>query len=199
MIIGLCGVIGAGKNSVGSILERDYNFTQLSFAGGVYSEVALAYGVTVEWLGDRGRKETPQPELATKHCKDANFVSIIGGDPDAPRSPREVLQKWGTEYRRTQSDSYWIDKVDRAIQASPSANFAITDVRFPNEATYIKKYKGTIVQVLRSVYIPDAATATHASEVGLAQFKPDFAISNFSTIDKLDEAVREFMNGALRR
>lgn len=199
MIIGLCGVIGAGKNSVGDILERDYNFTQLSFAGNVYKEVAQSYGVTVAWLSDRGRKETPQPELATKYCNDPDFVKIIAGDPDAPRSPREVLQKWGTEYRRSQNDNYWIDKVDQAIQSSNSADFAITDVRFPNEAVYIKKYRGIIAQVLRSVYIPDPATSTHASEVGLTLFRPDFVIKNLLTLNELDEAVKEFMHGALRR
>ena len=40
MIIGICGLIGCGKGTVGDILVDDYGFTKLSFADKLKDGVA---------------------------------------------------------------------------------------------------------------------------------------------------------------
>ncbi|MNR71653.1 hypothetical protein D3C71_22840 [compost metagenome] len=70
----------------------------------------------------------------------------------APRSPRFVLQLWGTEYRRKSKygfDSYWLDQVRAAIDAQPARSFVITDVRFKNEANFVENINGRLVRVRR--------------------------------------------------
>src|SRR6185503_18980748 len=68
-------------------------------------------------------------------------------------SPREILQKVGTELFRERlpelckniSDDIWIRSVDRQImnlRKKGLTKFVITDVRFPNELEFIKQKNG---------------------------------------------------------
>ena len=43
MIIGICGLIGCGKGTVGDILVDDYGFTKLSFADKLKDGVATVF------------------------------------------------------------------------------------------------------------------------------------------------------------
>lgn len=97
-----------------------------------------------------------------------------------PRSPRWVLQLWGTEYRRRSRyghDSYWLDKVRVLILANPQTHYVITDVRFKNEADFVEEMGGLLVRIRRLALelLEEAArragkgTALHPSETELLQ------------------------------
>jgi hypothetical protein len=141
-------------------------------------------------VSHRETKETPLAALALEHCKDAQFVEILEQSVDfasaqdrtafraQSRSPRWILQKWGTEYRRRSHygwDSYWLDQVAGVIAAYPEARFVLTDVRFPNEADYVEREGGLLVRVRRPVLealeeqarLAGTATALHPSETEL--------------------------------
>jgi hypothetical protein len=189
-LVGLLGAKGAGKDTAATLLVQKLGFIRLGFADALYREVVEAFGVTNEFVSRRETKETPLEELALLHCKDPQFVEIVErilgiatmqdrqAFRAAPRSPRWVLQQWGTEYRRRSAygwDSYWLDQVSGVIAAHPKSRFVITDVRFPNEADYVEREGGLLARVRRPVLealeeqarLAGTVTALHPSETEL--------------------------------
>jgi hypothetical protein len=207
-LIGLLGAKGAGKDTAATLLIERLGFVRTSFADSLYREVAEAFGVTVDFLSRRETKETPLPELALALCKDPQFVEVAAGRRQTkwdwlriwpfssyrrflakPQSPRWILQLWGTEYRRRSRfghDLYWLDQVKARIAASPQTRFVITDVRFSNEADFVKEEGGLLGRVRRlSLEALEAqarssgtATALHPSETELLTREVDFDLIN---------------------
>jgi hypothetical protein len=191
-IIGLMGAKGAGKDTAASFLLKERGFQRIGFADKLYREAAEAFGVPVEFLGDRTKvqtptgpvemKEYPQPELALENCRDPAFAQCALEELVAknvtmqvPLSPRVVMQLWGTEYRRKRGvDSYWLDIVKAALDAAPGQNFVITDVRFPNEHAFVRNEGGDNLRV-RNLAVEAQeesnrsknGTAAHASETSV--------------------------------
>lgn len=158
MLIGVLGQKGHGKDTVAAF-AGSLGYRRLAFADKLYEEVASAYGVTVQFLQDRGTKEVPQPELALENCKDFAFVLKIQSMCEAgaiqkatvctPLSPRFVLERWGTDYRREHDDAYWLNRVKDVVKANPTNRYILTDVRFPNEYNFIREQGGTTFRVFR--------------------------------------------------
>lgn len=196
-VVGLIGVKGAGKDTAATILIERFGFQRVAFADALYSEVAEAFGVTVEFLGNRDTKELPQDELKLLNCTSSGFVATaldiaaeegLELDVRTPLSPRWVLQLWGTEFRRIREghDSYWLDRVNDIIRANPEVNFVVTDVRFINEARYITQtLRGKLIRIRRPVLEAKEAlaraangTAAHRSEVELLTYPTDLEAIN---------------------
>lgn len=178
VVIGLCGGKGEGKDTLAKHLVSKYGFLRLAFADELYAEVAAAYGVTVDELQARDTKEQAQEKFALVRCKDQDFVramldlasddDVVADYLEAARSPRWVLQHWGTEYRRKTNDGYWRDIVEAQLQDAPRV--VITDVRFPDEANLVLKYTGQVRRV-KAVPPPEAdKAALHSSERALDAF-----------------------------
>lgn len=161
-IVGLLGIRGAGKDTCALSLVNACGFTRAAFADSLYQEVAEAFGVSVEFLANRDTKETPLAELALQNCKNPDFIRVVlqmhgyaykrRWVMRMKRSPRWVLQYWGTEYRRRSqhgTDSYWLDKVAALMDSRPESSFVITDVRFVNEARFILEKGGVLVRIRR--------------------------------------------------
>jgi hypothetical protein len=158
MLIGVLGQKGHGKDTVAAF-ARDLGYQRLAFADKLYEEVASAYGITVPFLQDRDTKEVPQPELALENCKDFAFALKIQSMCEAgviqkatvhtPLSPRFVLERWGTDYRREHDDAYWLNRVKDAVKANPTKRYILTDVRFPNEYNFIREQGGITFRVFR--------------------------------------------------
>lgn len=190
-IVGLLGIRGAGKDTCASTLVQAHGFTRAAFADDLYQEVADAFGVSVAFLSNRDTKEAPLSELALERCRNADFVRVVlqlqgygykrRWVMRAKRSPRWVLQFWGTEYRRRSqygTDSYWLDRVASRLRSSPDGHFVITDVRFVNEARFILDKGGVLVRVRRESLEQKAqeerrlnkGAGTHSSETELLDF-----------------------------
>ncbi len=206
-IIGLLGVKGSGKDTCAGYLVSLKGFRRIGFADALYQEVADAYGVTVDFLGNRETKETPLERLALKRCADPAFVRCVaeelGWGASAseeqlalPQSPRLVLQLWGTEYRRRRGvDSYWLDIVAAAIRSNPQTSFVVTDVRFLNEFNFIGALGGLRVRIRRQdLEAREAAErqkngrAAHPSETELLNQPTDAEIFN---VEGHPESLRE--------
>lgn len=107
---------------------------------------------------------------------------------NAARSPRWVMQLWGTEYRRKSKygvDSYWLDIVAAVIAKQPHKRFVITDVRFINEAKFVEQLGGTLIRIRRLLLEEREAadrarngTAAHPSEVELLNYPGPYEVFN---------------------
>ena len=179
IILGLAGAAGSGKDTVADYLVRRYGFLKFSFSDALYREVAEAFGLGgEELLRDRATKEAPVYALAGENCNDTAFTDVMArfiAAGDLACSPRQILQWWGTQYRRAQDDEYWIKQADRRIvnvwkacrypEHRPQL-FVNTSVRFPNERAWIHKFTNGQVWHLRREGL--AAVNAHESETPLS-------------------------------
>lgn len=92
-----------------------------------------------------------------------------------PRSPRSVLQWWGTEFRRNQNISYWTDKVEETVINNPG-RWVLSDVRFDNEEDLLRRLGGKIV-LIKPDPLKDVSNA-HASELFWQKVVPDAEVTN---------------------
>ena len=202
-LIGLTGPAGSGKDTVADQLVERADFTKLAFAGPLRSEVAQAFGVDLSLLTNRDTKERPTFALAVIRCGDKEFITrlivlyTLRGEPldlDAPRSPRWTMQRWGTDYRRDQSASYWISKmrfgIERAWSERTAGRIVITDIRFADEAHLVRHtFGGQLWQIEREGVA--IAPGSHISETTGSAFRPDVVINNSHSVKHLAERTLE--------
>ena len=202
-IIALTGSAGAGKDTAADILVSNCGFTKLAFADALRAEVQSAFGVPAELLTYRDAKELPTETLAYINCTDMGFIGALArremrhGEVltwrwlETPRSPRQILQGWGTEYRRAQRVNYWIDMLRERIQQLHALDgrtrFVITDCRFENEANMVRGMGGVVWQVLRDG-LPNVEHG-HASATDGSKLDPAVVIYNIGSLHNLREDI----------
>ena len=202
-IIALTGSAGTGKDTAADILVTHCNFTKLAFADALRAEVQAAFNVPAELLTRRDLKEMPTAALALLECTDMGFIGamarasinegcVVGAQwIKESRSPRQILQRWGTEYRRTQRINYWLDLLrDRIHQLHAldgRTRFVIPDCRFENEAALVRAMGGVVWQITRDGIEP--VEGQHASATDGSRLNPNVVIDNDDTLHSLREAV----------
>ncbi|CAN5859689.1 hypothetical protein BH11PSE13_BH11PSE13_12460 [soil metagenome] len=212
-IIGLTGFAGTGKDTVADLMVTHLRFRKLAFADALRAEVSDGFGIDLVYLTHPSTKNEPMPALAMRKAPQ-NFLAgatlNLRGIPrkgdgcvedqwmDAPRSPRQILQWWGTEYRRSQHRNYWTRVLLQRVvdyQRDGEQRFVITDCRFENEADTILTMGGLIWQVTRpGIDVSTTAEGTHISAVSGTAFKPAAVIANTHDIRHLQQLVfGEFM------
>jgi hypothetical protein len=113
-------------------------------------------------------------------------------DPLCPLGKqRTLLQWWGTEYRRSVNQNYWVDKALKRIKEENPQIALITDVRFPNEFQCIKDL-GEVVRIDRPS-LPPLTKDAHISERALADV-PD---EEWSRVIVNDGTLEEFNQKAV--
>ena len=141
MIIGVCGFIGSGKDTVADYLVNFHEFRRESFANTLKDAVAAVFGWDRTMLEGRTKtarewREQVDPWWAER----LNMPNL---------TPRWVLQYWGTEVcRRGFHDDTWIASLENKLRNS-SDNIVISDCRFPNEIASIRRAGGKIVWIKR--------------------------------------------------
>lgn len=177
LLLGLSAPIGAGKDTAAHYLEEEYGFAVTAFAEPVLDMLgALAQHVDVDgaWLVERALKEKPMPVLG--------------------RSYRELARSLGDSWgRHLQSDTWWVRIVHHKwCQARARGdNLLVTDVRYVNEADWLRINGGHLVALERDDHAFD--TRAHRSEFEAAQLRPEHRISNSSTRAHLHDQLDVLM------
>ncbi len=139
MIIGICGLIGSGKGSVGDILVKQ-GYKKVSFADKLKDGVATIFGydrAMLEGDTDESRSWREQPDA---------FWSKETG---RTITPRIILQEFGTDCMRDgYYDGVWVSLLKQHLLDNPG-NYVIPDVRFRNEQDMIRDLGGEIWRVQR--------------------------------------------------
>ena len=204
MIIGVCGFIGSGKDTVADYLVNFHEFRRESFAGTLKDAVAAVFGWNREMLEGKSKEARAWRERVDEWWADRLNMPTL--------TPRWVLQYWGTEVcRKTFHDDIWIASLENKLRQSGD-NIVVSDVRFPNEIKAIKNLGGKIIWVKRGE-LPswyDLAIAAnqgslpaiqgmkdqgiHASEWAWVGTKFDNEIINDQTIELLYKNIQSIVS-----
>ena len=203
MIIGVCGFIGSGKDTIADYLQNFHEFRRESFASTLKDAVAAVFGWDRVMLEGRTKEAREWREQVDPWWADRLNI------PDL--TPRLMLQLWGTEVcRRGFHDDIWIASLENKLRTSRD-HVVISDCRFPNEIKAIKAQGGQILWVQRGVIphwyaIACAANCNdtkakawldnegiHASETAWAGTSFDHVVNNNGTIDSLYSTVKSLV------
>lgn len=180
ILVGIAGRAGAGKDTVGDILIRDYGFAATHFAFRLKQMISDLLGEGIERWADRDWRETVHPRSG--------------------QTPRYMAQTLGTEWgRETISSTLWIDDTFRRLDGGKLPRVAITDLRFENEASHIRARGGRVIHVKRPDGQEMISTADHPSERGILVRLADFEIENGGTLADLEEEIAEIVGSILTR
>lgn len=203
MIIGICGFIGSGKDTVADYLVNFHEFRRESFASTLKDAVAAVFGWDRTLLeGRTAQAREWREQVDPWWAQRLNMPTL---------TPRWVLQYWGTEVcRRAFHDDIWIASLENKLRTSQD-HVVISDCRFPNEIASIRNAGGTIVWVQRGPmpeWYDTAAAANqghnwaiqnlkmmkiHASETAWVGTEFDVEISNNASIDALYTQAAELL------
>jgi hypothetical protein len=195
MIIGITGKKRHGKDTVAKALVNDKSVKapciRIAFADALKEEVAT---MIVDISNPGWRKESKEFGLKTID----SIVSEMNSDEIDPLTGkakkeeyRLVLQWWGTEFRRKRfGNDYWVTRMAGKIAAYETKyqasafgsdfHIVIPDVRFLDEAEYIRKVGGQIWKVERSSI---QSNDQHQSEAEIDLIEPDWTILNGSSLE----------------
>ena len=213
MIIGINGKIGAGKDTVGEIIQKLCltNTNQSSeikkFAGKLKQIASILTGIPVENFEDQEFKK-------------------LDMSPEWGMTYREFLQKLGTEAMRNGlHTNVWVNALfadynltpDKSINESfkeqlltgkskihyKLPNWIITDMRFPNELKAVKDRGGITIRVnkpkeremffMNAHITIDTRKIEHPSETALDDAKFDYEIINDGSMEELVKKVKEIL------
>jgi hypothetical protein len=166
-IVGFTGKAGSGKDTAGMALVRQLGFERFAFADPIKAGLNGMFDFNPSRWQDREWKEAPLPVLGI--------------------SPRKLAQTLGTEWGRELDTDFWVKVTESLITQSMSNRVVITDVRFDNEALWIRKQGGWVIELIRD---KAAAVNEHVSEAGINPRHVDFHIVNdFKSVEALEKHV----------
>lgn len=175
LYIGFVGKKRSGKDTAASAMEsyiKDKSLCAVStcsFAESLKELVADAFGIDVDII-----------EFAK--------TTEVG---------RFILQTVGVEWRRRHGDNVWIDRLNKKfhswidlINSRQIVVVIVSDVRFENEAWWIKDHGGMLIRMLRSE--TDSSGDKHVSETELENIECDYVISNDENLETLKHKIESF-------
>lgn len=177
-IIGFSGQAGAGKDTIARIVLEHITGSTMAFADPLRNAAAAMFGLTHEQMTDRVLKE--------------KVIERWG------KSPRQMLQLLGTEAGRDLfGNDLWCKRaavsVAHIVAQDSLESFArevllFTDVRFADEAEWIKSMGGVVVDISRPA-LAAVGISGHRSAQPLPADCLDFRFSNHGNLGDLERVV----------
>ena len=167
MLIGFAGKARSGKDTAGKYLVDKYQFAHYYFAKPLKEATKIMFGLTDEQIKNKEKPAEPWG-----------------------RSPRELYQLLGTDIARNIDVNVWVKGANIFSRNHPDQNIVITDVRFSNEAFWIREQGGIVVYLQSDTRGIDEHSG-HSSENGLQGSDVDIIIQNDGTINALHEKLEE--------
>lgn len=204
MIVGVCGFIGSGKDTIADYLVNFHEFRRDSFASTLKDAVSAVFGWDRTLLEGRTKEAREWREEIDPWWAERLSMPTL--------TPRWILQYWGTEVcRKGFHDDMWVASLENKMRQTKD-NIVISDVRFENEVAAIKKAGGIIVRVVRgqeptwirvgqeactgdakAIRLMSEEFKVHASEWSWLGTEFDAVIDNNGSIDSLYNQVKSLL------
>jgi hypothetical protein len=198
-LIGLHGFPRSGKDTAAEVLTRDHGYTRIALADPIRNGLlALDPWVRAgDWseYNDDNRDDprwlsypySVSPRRLTSLVAEFGWDGLKASDLWRFET-RTLPQKFGTEVGREEFwNTFWLDLAERRML--DAGRVVVTDVRFANEAEWIRSQGGLLINIVRPGY---GAVNNHASE---AVQECDVIINNDSDVStllaRLEEVVRQ--------
>lgn len=166
-LIGIAGPARSGKDIFASFLVAQHEgcYTY-SFANPMRRMLKAGLGINLDEEYWQAYKE--------------EVIPAIG------KSPRQLLQTLGTEWGRNMvyQDLWLLIAKQEFLNRGPG--MIVTDVRFPNEAQWIRNVGGQVIHIVR----PDATKVNpHVSEEGVINEAADVFVYNNMGLEELQNSA----------
>jgi len=170
LIIGLVGKKQVGK----STMAREMLSAYLSVGSSYKGIEIVSFGNAVKEM-----------LIVAGICAREELYKFKTGDS------RALLQKFGTDIVRNQIDpDFWVKKVDEKISTIKNKVIVIDDVRFKNEAAYIKEKGGILIKICRPGLLN---MDNHESEVQLEEIKADKIVYNNGSLESFNQFSKDIL------
>ena len=157
ILIGLIGYKQSGKDTFADYLVTHYGFKKHAFAQPVKQICQIMFHLNPDQLHDPHQKEVM--------------------DPRWQLSPRQMMQKVGTDMVRTMmGDDFWVRHMNTKL-SSEEGRVIVSDVRFQNEAELIRHRNGILIRIVSE----EQSLDTHPSEMEQLLIQEDICIKNHKT------------------
>lgn len=199
-VIGLCGYARAGKDTMAkAVLGAPLHFQRFAFADELKHDVSQAMQKALNLAG-----------------RDADAITVGGIMIDMKEQIRPMLVGWGAGMRAV-DPGHWIKRLDRLMRVSltrpvdprgacasgsydprfqmMTCRCIITDVRYKDEADWVRSLGGTVVWLSRPGIGP-------ANDEECEKTKPDYCdltLGLGGTIEENQACFRGFATGWLAR
>ena len=182
LVIGLHGLARTGKDTAARYLAAHYALLSYAFAEPLKAAIMQMFNLTAEHI-EGALKEEPLPGIG--------------------KSPRQLMQLLGTDWGRDMVHrELWLLLAEQNLQhmaaatQEPITGFVLRDVRFENEADWVRSKGGVIVHIHR----PAAQQVNrHTSESGIAIHDNDFVVHNDAGLPYLYKQLDTLMLALERR
>lgn len=170
-LIGITGLAGSGKDTAAGqlreLLQADGQAAAVAALAAPIKDMLLALGVPAPYLHDRALKEQPVPGLGLSY--------------------RALAQTLGTEWGRALDPDLWIRVAELRARHLVGEDGSIpaliyTDIRFPNEAAWIRRHGGRLMRIVRPSVAP---VRSHASEQHVHDLSVDVEVLNSGSVQDL--------------
>jgi hypothetical protein len=159
MIIALTGKAGAGKTTIANYLVEKHGFVKINFKDALVKEMRANFPDTL--------REMARFYHVTSMTWAAKFPDVNTPDDvlidhlfnDKPPIMRALMQNYGTEVRRKDRSTYWVDQW--ITKVAGKQNVVVDDCRFLNEADAVRMQGGKVYKVEKIGYVD---RLNHASE-----------------------------------
>ena len=195
-IVGVLGLKRSGKDTFASRLVAEHGFTRFAFADPM-KDFALALDPLIVIDGDEaGLLDVPLGHYFANTRRLSALVQDLGWERAKElREVRRTLQRLGTEAGRgVFGEDFWVERTAALVAASGAERVVLTDVRFPNEAAWVRRVGGTAVRIVRP---GQRNSDAHLSENALGTYRADVEIVNGATLEHLFESADTFAESFL--
>ena len=177
LIVGFAGAKGAGKTSAAQVLVNR-GFVRWSFADPIREMLVVflaAYGIA---------EAEARVLLSDPYYKES-------GIPGIGKTPRCLMQTLGTEWGRKFVGGYvWVGLFGKRWAANPGL-VVVDDVRFDNEADFIRSSGGQVIHILRNGL---TGLDGHDSESGIRVDGRDMVMDNDFGMERLQVLLNEWLD-----
>ncbi len=216
ILIGICGQMGTGKDTIADRMVACNGYTKLSISTPMKEFVAKVFNFSHDQLyGCSSKRNRVDPRcFKDTYWEDVDRSFYIEyrafckkmypQDPSHARfqldvwyddlkkthrntlTPRVVLQEIGTEWGQGLSRELWIDYTLAYVDKHPNQKFVISDVRFIHECQRVVDFGGKLIRLERDLDT-ESIMHSHLSEKEPAEVPANlFAASIMNNSNKTD-------------